>query len=251
MLKWKKEQQMQLDEDAANLRARIQERADKLKAGNKDEEMTKEQQASLLNNLSKQLESIDNAWIVEQQRQQLVLKAKMALKKDKNARARKLKEQLEQQEASQATKNMKTRLKDIFKRQGTIAIQEANDNSELMRRLRAWKIAKKNATEHDQARKLAEVEVDLDENETKIMILKLLQTEKMLKEIRRQIKRTRWRAGASGAMRAIGKQQSDAASERSRTSKMSRRSGLRSQTSGIRRVDSSMNRRRSTVNSRQ
>lgn len=56
---------MQLDEDAANLRARIQERADKLKAGNKDEEMTKEQQASLLNNLSKQLESIDNAWIVE------------------------------------------------------------------------------------------------------------------------------------------------------------------------------------------
>jgi len=40
--------------------------------------------------------------------------------------------------------------------------------------LRAWKIAKKNKVDHEQARKLAEIEVNLNENETKIMILKLL-----------------------------------------------------------------------------
>lgn len=53
MLRRKRELQSQLDEDATNLRARIEERQEKLKAGNKDEEMSKEQQAALLNNLSK------------------------------------------------------------------------------------------------------------------------------------------------------------------------------------------------------
>jgi len=42
-----------MEEDAANLRTRIQERQEKLKAGNKEEEMSKDQQAALLNNLSK------------------------------------------------------------------------------------------------------------------------------------------------------------------------------------------------------
>jgi len=51
---------------------------------------------------------------------------------------------------------------------------EANDNSELMRRLRSWKLSKKNAAEAEFERKVAQCEVDLDENETKIMILKLL-----------------------------------------------------------------------------
>lgn len=80
---------------------------------------------------------------------------------------------------------MKKKLGSIFKKQGTILLQETNDNSELMRRLRAWKIAKKKADDKAYEAKLANFEVDLDESETKIMILKLLQTEKMLKEIRR------------------------------------------------------------------
>ena len=80
---------------------------------------------------------------------------------------------------------MKSKLRDLFKRQGTINLNEVNDNSELMRRLRAWKIAKKDADEKAFEKKLAQCEVDLDESETKIMILKLLQTEQMLKEIQR------------------------------------------------------------------
>lgn len=68
-------------------------------------------------------------------------------------------------------------------------MQEANDNSDLMKRLRAWKLAKKNSDDKAYEAKLAQTEVNLEEGETKIMILKLLQTEKMLKEIRRQVKK--------------------------------------------------------------
>jgi len=69
---------------------------------------------------------------------------------------------------------MKSKLGKIFKRQGTIHLAEQNDNSELMKRLRAWKIAKKAADEKAFQAKLQQCEVDLNENETKIMILKLL-----------------------------------------------------------------------------
>lgn len=65
MLRRKRELQAQLDEDAADLRARIEDRQEKMKASNKDSAMTKEQQAALLNNLSKQLESLESAYTVE------------------------------------------------------------------------------------------------------------------------------------------------------------------------------------------
>lgn len=89
------------------MRARIEERQEKLKAGNKDEEMSKEQQAALLNNLSKQLESLESAYTVEQQRQQLLMKQKLNQRKEKMEKARKLKDQLERSEAAAASKDMK------------------------------------------------------------------------------------------------------------------------------------------------
>jgi len=102
------------------------------------------------------------------------MKQKVSMRKEKYEKARKLKDQLERQEALNATKNIKKKLGGLFKRQGTILLQENNDNSELMRRLRAWKLAKKNSDELAFEAKLADTEVDLDESETKIMILKLL-----------------------------------------------------------------------------
>lgn len=89
------------------MRARIEERQEKLKAGNKDEEMSKEQQAALLNNLSKQLESLESAYTVEQQRQQLLMKQKLNQRKVKMEKARKLKDQLDRSEAAAASKDMK------------------------------------------------------------------------------------------------------------------------------------------------
>lgn len=113
----------------------------------------------------------------------------MSQRKGKIEKARKLKDQLERQEALTAAKDMKKKLGSIFKRQGTIMLQDTNDNSELMRRLRSWKIAQKKSTDETYNKKLVDTEVNLEESETKIMILKLLQTEKMLKEIRRQVRK--------------------------------------------------------------
>lgn len=114
-----------------------------------------------------------------------MMNQKVNQRKGKIDKARQLKDQLERQEASNAAKDMKKKLGSIFKRQGTIILQESNDNSELMRRLRSWKISQKKSTDENYHKKLRETTVDLEESETKIMILKLLQTEKMLKEIRR------------------------------------------------------------------
>ena len=114
---------------------------------------------------------------------------KVSQRKGKIEKARKLKDQLERQEALTSAKDMKKKLGSIFKRQGTIMLQETNDNSELMRRLRSWKIAQKKSTDETYNKKLVDTEVNLEESETKIMILKLLQTEKMLKEIRRQVRK--------------------------------------------------------------
>jgi len=114
------------------------------------------------------------------------MKQKLALRKEKVDRAQKLRDQLKLQEEKEATAAIKKKLGGLFKKQGTIMLdQNANDNSELMKRLRAWKIAKRSADDKAYALKVAKCEVDLDEAQTKIMVLKLLQTEKMLKEIRR------------------------------------------------------------------
>lgn len=70
-------------------------------------------------------------------------------------KARKLKAQLDRSEAAAASKDMKQKLQGLFKRQGTIMMSEVNDNSELMRRLRSWKLSKKNAEEAEFERKVA------------------------------------------------------------------------------------------------
>jgi len=66
MLRRKRENQQQMEDETANLKARIEERQEKIKLGSKDEGLTAEQQEALLKNLSKQLESLDSAYIVEQ-----------------------------------------------------------------------------------------------------------------------------------------------------------------------------------------
>ena len=106
MLRRKRDLQKELDDDAAQLRARIEERQQKIKQGNKDEGLTQEQKEALLSNLSKQLESLDSAYIVEQQRQQLLMKQRMSNRKDRMLKAKKLKEQTKRQWTYATTTNM-------------------------------------------------------------------------------------------------------------------------------------------------
>lgn len=58
-----------------------------------------------------------------------------------------------------------------------------------MERLRAWKKFKQVTEERKFMEQLASSEVDLGENEIKILVLKLMQVEKLLREVRKKKKR--------------------------------------------------------------
>lgn len=57
------------------------------------------------------------------------------------------------------------------------------ENSELMRRLRAWKLQKKEYEQQKFLKEISSENVALDDNLYKIMILKLMQVEKLMKDM--------------------------------------------------------------------
>lgn len=71
----------------------------------------------------------------------------MAARRAKNSRIKKVKKQEDErkkEEQNADEKSLKAGLTGMFERRKTINLdQDQNDNSELMRRLRAWKLAKK------------------------------------------------------------------------------------------------------------
>lgn len=77
----------------------------------------------------------------------------------------------------------KKNLRKMFQKKGTLMIQEESENSELMKKLRKWKMDKKKLEQEKFDAQLEECEPDMNENEIKIMILKLITIEKYLKQI--------------------------------------------------------------------
>lgn len=57
--------------------------------------------------------------------------------------ATKIKEKEAEKDAAEAQGAMKKNLRKMFMKKGTLMINEETENSELMRKLRAWKVAKK------------------------------------------------------------------------------------------------------------
>lgn len=89
----------------------------------------------------------------------------------------------EQKDAVGGQQSLKKNLKAMFQRKGTILLKEDNENSELMTKLRAWKMAKKNLEREKLNQQLEECKPNMEDSEIKVMILKLMQTEKLLKQI--------------------------------------------------------------------
>ena len=119
---------------------------------------------------------------------------RLAARKAKNARNNKGKKQaeekkkVEEQKAKEQT--LEDGLKGMFGRAGTLILEDHDDDdSELVKRLKAWKLAKRAADEKKFMEQLASSEVDLGENEIKILVLKLMQVEKLLREVRKKKKR--------------------------------------------------------------
>jgi hypothetical protein len=72
-------------------------------------------------------------------------------------------------------------LKGLFKKQHTLFI--ADDNDELHKKLRAWKLNKKKYDQQQLDEQVQEVTPDMDSNEIKTMILKLKLIQSNLKQI--------------------------------------------------------------------
>jgi len=89
---------------------------------------------------------------------------------------------------------MKRNLKKMFaQKAGTLMIDEELQNDELMIKLRKWKQAKKKLEAEKLDAEIQQAQPDMQDNEIKVMILKLIQTEKPKRRDGR--KRTDKRAG--------------------------------------------------------
>ena len=189
--KRQKEQQKELAEAEEEMRARIDAQKERLAQENKVEGMSKEEQQEMLKKLEVQLESLEMGRMAEAARQKLNLQQRLAARKAKNARTKRAKDKMEEQkkiEEKAQEEKIGSGIGGLFERRGTLVLSD-NDNSLLAQRLRAWKKAKKAKDEEKLIAEIATKDVNMDENEIKILVLKLMQVEKLLKELRRKKKK--------------------------------------------------------------
>lgn len=206
--KRQREQQKELKEAEDEMRKRIDEQKERLAQEQKVDGMSKEEQAEMLKRLENQLEALEHGRLAEQQRQKLSLQQKLAARRAKNAKNKKgkAKEEAKKKEEEQKAKEqtLEDGLKGMFGRAATLVLGDhEDDDSELIKRLRSWKDAKKVADEKKFMEQLASSEVNLGENEIKILVLKLMQVEKLLREVRKKKKRQAIKADDHGFGRDI------------------------------------------------
>jgi len=77
----------------------------------------------------------------------------------------------------------------VLQKKGTIVLRDGPENDELMRRLRAWKLRKREFQNAKFMEKLGNSQVDLDDASIKILVLKLMEIEILLKEVGKQKKK--------------------------------------------------------------
>jgi len=227
MMRRKRQDNIDAADEELAIRKRIGERQDKLKKNSAIAGMTQEEQEKMIKNYESQLQQLDSAYVAEQRRQQLIMKQKMDMRQKRLVKVQQLKMELERQDEDQPTKASKVtntfaaalRHK-LFNYESEV---HQDDNSELLKRLREW-----NEHKHDyqiaafQKKASQAGMADLDENQIKIMIIKLQQIEKLLKEVGKQ-KKLRQRALAP---------------KKGRRSSVQSRGGLDSTFKGVKRQDS-------------
>ena len=165
--------------EAEHLRELIAEQKKKLKQQAEVAGMTDAEKAKLLGNLENQYKALDSAYLMEQRRQGLELRRRQEQRKKKleamaAAKEKELAKRAVKEEGASANAMTKG-LRGMFKKAGTLILED-NENSELMRKLRAWKVAKKNLENEKLRSHLEEASPDMDEAEIRVMVLKLKQT---------------------------------------------------------------------------
>lgn len=203
-------------EQTDELASRLAERKERAKNRPKIEGLSKEEQEALMNNYKNQLEMLDSAYAAEQRRQMLAMKQKADQRRLRTQKAKELKEKLEKEREEKQQGNAKAGLAGLFKRRATLHLDKQAENSELMRRLRAWKLAKKEYETEQFRKRVAETNVTLGDASIKMMIIKLNQIENLMKDLNKQTKKVHGRVDAgeskgrqsssrlSGALNAFG-----------------------------------------------
>jgi predicted phage-related endonuclease len=87
-------------------------------------------------------------------------------------------------------------LKKLFGRPDTLVIEDDNENSKLVQKLRQWKIMKKEYENVLFQKKVSTTSVTLDDKQYKLMILKLMKVERLIKELDKNSKRVDGRVDA-------------------------------------------------------
>lgn len=187
MIARKREEQKSIEDKTASVREKLKERKDRLKKGGMGVGLTKEEQQQLLNRYKNQLEQLDSAYIAEQKRQALMMKQRQEMKHQRQQKLLAMQEKYQQEKKQEARGNLRAGLKNILGNKGGIFDSEGIilDTSELLRRLREWQDMKSQYDKQAYLSKLDVTEVEIESDVVKILILKLLQLEKSLKDMGR------------------------------------------------------------------
>jgi hypothetical protein len=220
MMRRKRQEQTDAADEELAIRKRIGERQDRLKKNNAVATMTAEEQEAMVKNYQLQLEQLDSAYVAEQRRQQLIMKNKMEMRQKRLIKVQQLKKELDKQNEPENNSKMTNAFaaalrKKLFQMD---AEMHKDDDSELLRRLRNWDSHKHDYQIVEFMKKAKNAGLaDLDEKQIKIMIIKLQQIEKLLKEVGKNKKllikkaqapkrdRRRSTVSRSGIESAIGK----------------------------------------------
>jgi hypothetical protein len=187
LIRRKRQENLDNQSEELAIRKRMSERTDRLRKNNAVAGMTQEEQEAMLKNYQEQLTQLDSAYVAEQRRQQLIMKSKMEMRQKRLVKVQQLKTELDKQneqpqKTSKVTNAFAAALrKKLFQMD---AEMHRDDDSELLKRLRDWDSHKHDYQLQEFAKKAQNAGMaEMDERQVKIMIIKLQQIEKLLKEV--------------------------------------------------------------------
>lgn len=149
-----------------------------------------------MNNYKNQLEMLDSAYAAEQRRQMLAMKQKADQRRIRLQKAKELKEKLEKERAKKGIGSTSKGLSGLFQRRATLVIDKEIENSELMKKLRIWKLKKKEYEDQKFRTRVAETSVTLGDISIKTLIIKLNRIELSMKDLNKQTKKVHGRVDA-------------------------------------------------------
>lgn len=191
MIRRKGVERADLANQMLSLKNRIEERKQRLKETAAMQGLSKEEQEALLRNYHEQLKQLDSAYLVEQRRQRLFMYQQKEMRRRRAEKMAAIQEKLNEEKSKKGlgVHGIKGNMKRALKKQTTLILSDGVHNDELLRKLRAWKLNKKEFRNQKFMDRLGTYNAELDDASIRILILKLMQIEKHLKDVGRQKKK--------------------------------------------------------------